>query len=429
MNQPYIQRRMLILADDLSGAADCAIPCAAAGLQTLVALGETAGSAPPTEVLALDADTRRLTPKDAADQTGALLRRLGQGGQIWFKKFDSTLRGNVGAELAAALAAQREWAPEAFALVAPAFPATGRQTRGGQQYLNNTPVEETEVWKREGIRGRAHMPTLAARAGLRAIHIPLDEVRAGQGGLSAALAQAGAAHDAVICDAETDADLRAIAEAGVALGSPVLWAGAAGLARYLPEAARLAHDVPSQEVLVPARGPVLFVVGSMSSVSHGQVTHLTAAGGLHTLLIPPHVLRAGEGDAEWSAALRALDEALSAGKDVVVQLGMEERVNVGEGLALCHALSRLVAPFAARIGGLVSTGGETARAVLVAFGAAVLRLRGEIEPGVPLSVTEGGASGPHGLPVITKAGAFGQPDTLLRCRAVLHQPSLLNSIF
>ncbi|MGE4481589.1 four-carbon acid sugar kinase family protein [Acidocella sp.] len=429
MNQSPIQMRMLIVADDLSGAADCAIPCVAAGLQTLVALGETAGSAPPTEVLALDADTRRLAPEDAAAHTGALLRRLGQAGQIWFKKFDSTLRGNVGAELAATLAAQREWAPDAFALVAPAFPATGRQTRGGRQYLNNVPVEETEVWKREGIQGRAHMPTLAVRAGLRATHVPLDVVRAGQMGLSAALAQAGAAHDAVVCDAETDADLRAIAKAGVALSRQVLWAGTAGLARYLPKTTRLGHDAPSREALAPARGPVLFVVGSMSGVSHGQVTHLTAAGGLQTLVIPPHVLRAGEGYAEWTAALRALDEALSAGQDVVVQLGMEEHVDVGEGLALCRALSWLVAPFAARIGGLVSTGGETARAVLMAFGAAGLRLRSEIEPGVALSVTEGGASGPHGLPVITKAGAFGHPDTLLRCRAVLHQPSLLNSIF
>ncbi len=53
----------------------------------------------------------------------------------------------------------------------------------------------------------------------------------------------------------------------------------------------------------------------------------------------------------------------------------------------------------------MSTGGETARAVLQAFGADGLRLVGEIEPGVPLSVTEGAAD----LPVVTKAGAFGRP--------------------
>ena len=73
-------------------------------------------------------------------------------------------------------------------------------------------------------------------------------------------------------------------------------------------------------------------------------------------------------------------------------------------------------PRPGRIGALVSAGGETARAVLLGFGATGLRLLGEIEPGVPLAVAEGSRP----LPVITKAGAFGRDDTLLRCRTVLH---------
>ena len=46
-----------------------------------------------------------------------------------------------------------------------------------------------------------------------------------------------------------------------------------------------------------------------------------------------------------------------------------------------------------------------------------LRLVGEIEPGVPLSI----AAGPRPLTVITKAGAFGNRDTLLHCHAMLLQ--------
>ena len=48
---------------------------------------------------------------------------------------------------------------------------------------------------------------------------------------------------------------------------------------------------------------------------------------------------------------------------------------------------------------------------------------------MPLSVTEGGATGPHGLAVITKAGAFGQPETMVRCRAVLRRPDLLHASY
>lgn len=115
-----------------------------------------------------------------------------------------------------------------------------------------------------------------------------------------------------------------------------------------------------------------------------------------------------------------LDAAIGSGRDVVALLGSEGTIALSEGLALCHALAQMVAPHAARIGALVSTGGETARAVLQAFGAGGLHLVGEVEPGVPLSLTEGALH----LPVITKAGAFGQPDTLIHCRAVLRAGTL-----
>jgi 4-hydroxythreonine-4-phosphate dehydrogenase len=107
-------------------------------------------------------------------------------------------------------------------------------------------------------------------------------------------------------------------------------------------------------------------------------------------------------------------------------LGSEDRIDLAEGLRLCHALARMVAPHAHRIGALVSTGGETARAVLQAFGHGGLHLVGEVQPGVPLSMTEG----PRHMPVVTKAGAFGTPDILIRCRAILRagtSPSALSS--
>ena len=94
----------------------------------------------------------------------------------------------------------------------------------------------------------------------------------------------------------------------------------------------------------------------------------------------------------------------------------QDAVDLGEGLLLCRSLAALVAPFAARIGALVSTGGETARAVLQAVGASGLRLIREVETGVPLSMIEGWQP----IPMITKAGAFGTRDTLHHCRAVLH---------
>jgi uncharacterized protein YgbK (DUF1537 family) len=58
------------------------------------------------------------------------------------------------------------------------------------------------------------------------------------------------------------------------------------------------------------------------------------------------------------------------------------------------------------------TGGETAYSVCRALGSAAIALAGELEPGVPVGVLLDGPYG--GLTVVTKAGGFGDPETLQR---------------
>jgi 4-hydroxythreonine-4-phosphate dehydrogenase len=85
----------------------------------------------------------------------------------------------------------------------------------------------------------------------------------------------------------------------------------------------------------------------------------------------------------------------------------------------------MVAKRIARVGGLVATGGETARALLTAAGLAGLRLGGEVETGVPWGLGFGTLARigdrKRVLPIVTKAGAFGDADTLVRCRQALKQ--------
>lgn len=420
-------RRMLIVADDLSGAADCAIACTAAGLDALVVLGGTSGDG--ADVLAVDANTRRLAPAAAARRTfEAFCDHVGAVTPILFKKLDSSLRGNIAAELRAGLEfAGSRGAGRALAIVAPAFPALGRTTRGGQQRISGVPVEATELWRREGIAGTAHVPTMIERAGLRTRYVDLPTVRDGDA-LRDALHGACIDHDAVVCDAETEADLAAIATAGITLGAQTLWAGAAGLARHLaagmtPRPSTDGAAGIDRSAIGPVNRPILFVVGSLSSVSRRQVEMLAAEGECRLVTVAPRVLRMGASAPGWAEARDRIGRQNMAGVDLIVMLGLEDRIDLAEGLALCSALAQLVAPFADQFGAVVSTGGETARAVMEALGTSALRLIGEVEAGVPLATIEQ-PSGPwHRLPIITKAGAFGQPDTLLRCRAALRAPA------
>jgi uncharacterized protein YgbK (DUF1537 family) len=404
--------RVLVMADDLSGAADCGLAFALAGLRAVVLLSPDAdASGLATDVLAVDADSRRLPAAAAACQQARLVRRYRAEGQLLYKKIDSTLRGNFAAEVAALIA------EAGLAIVAPAFPATGRVVRDGRVWVNGAPLEATEIWRRENLPGQADVVALLTRAGVRAALAPLALVRGEAGALRravAALAATGAT--AVVCDAASDDDLAAIARATLALAGPLFWVGSAGLARWLPAAAGLQGAASPPEAAAPARGPILAAVGSLSAVSREQARRLAEQPGVCALAVAAPALRAGPTHPEWQAVAAALDAALAQGTDVVLTMAMQAGLDLAEGEQLCQALGRLVVPSAHRLGGLLVTGGDTAHALLTALGANGLRLVREIEPGVVLSTVAGGRP----LAVVTKAGAFGTLDALVRSRQALH---------
>jgi D-threonate/D-erythronate kinase len=423
---------IVIVADDLTGAADCGIACTMEGLNTVVVFGDVARAAGiVADAIAFDADTRRVSPDVAAAATERAVRELCASGgvRILYKKIDSTLRGNFAVEIAAArravigLLTGSDPGVAPLAIVAPAFPATGRTTRNGRMFLNDAPLEASEVWRTEKIEGVAHIPAMLERAAdLRARSVELNIIRAGAQRLAAALDEHAAGKiETIVCDAETDDDLRVIAQAAAGRGQPTIFAGSAGLARHLPRAFNLisASSLKSEtakNVATPT-APLLFVVGSMSQISREQVRALAGEPGIRLVTIAPAALREGARSSDWCQAARLVSGALDGGEDVVLALSLDEGINLAESTLLSGALARFLLPLAPGFGGLFCTGGETARALLDAAGAAGIRLLGEVEPGVPL----GTAVGWRDLPVVTKAGAFGTERTLVHCRAALRQ--------
>jgi uncharacterized protein YgbK (DUF1537 family) len=94
---------MAIISDDLTGAADTGVQLVRAGYRTAVVFR---GSSPPNEdyldAVALDADSRPLPAGFAAKRVVEAARAV-RDAHVVYKKMDSTLRGPVAAELAAAL--------------------------------------------------------------------------------------------------------------------------------------------------------------------------------------------------------------------------------------------------------------------------------------------------------------------------------------
>jgi uncharacterized protein YgbK (DUF1537 family) len=318
--------------------------------------------------------------------------RAAREARIVYKKLDSTLRGNVAAELAAALGgARRE-----RVVVAPAFPAAGRTTVGGIQRVHGVPVDETEMANDPANPVReAHVPGLLAGAfssvgalGVEDLADP-DLVR-----------RALEDYECVVADAERDADLEALVRA-VPDPARVLWAGSAGLALALGSVYPGPCAGTAGVQRAPIR-PVLVVVGSLSGVAREQVRRLVEAFGAVDVPVD------GKESNAVHKAIGAARKALGGGTCAVVR-STEERVASSE--SVLWELAEVVALLSEEglFEGLVLTGGATAVGVARRLGAAGIRLEGEVEAGIPM----GALIGPRPYPMVTKAGGFGKPDTLV----------------
>ncbi|HEY3109647.1 MAG TPA: four-carbon acid sugar kinase family protein [Chloroflexota bacterium] len=381
------------MADDLTGAADTGVQFRRVGVPARVWLGRHAPDAFGATVY--DTDTRAAGPAAAAAAVERIATLLVPGERV-YKKVDSTMRGNVGAEVEALLRALRR----RLAVLAPAFPANGRTTVDGVQRVGGVPAHLTAVG-----RDPAHpmrWPTIAGalRAQSRLfIHlVGLEVVRGEFGPLAKRLADLSQQPSIVVADAETDDDLRAIAEAVAALGHECLPVGSAGLAAHLAAvwglgSAETGLGTPS----LKGSGPgILFVCGSTNPRTLEQVRRL-----------PGSPIDAADPDALEEAVSR-----LRAGEPAVLSSAVWPAGATAEQIAA--ALGGLVAGVAARArpDALLLTGGDTARAVLGALDGHGIELDDELLPGMPVGRIAGG--GLAGTRVITKAGGFGPPDALVR---------------
>src|SRR4029450_5932023 len=217
--------------------------------------------------------------------------------------------------------------------------------------------------------------------------------------------------EAGVCDAESDRDLGAIAATALAARVPLLWVGSAGLMRPLAAA------LSGPRAAAPAKPPVvqrslLFVVGSSSAVSRAQFERLVAEPGVAGVRVSPDELRGTAAGRRlqgplhsalaprWDAGVRVspaelrgtaaarrleahLDAALARGWDAALGVAGESPVTTVHDLSLVSALADIAGARLPGVGGLVATGGATARRLLETAGMLAIALGGEVDVGVP----------------------------------------------
>ncbi|MET0429893.1 MAG: four-carbon acid sugar kinase family protein [Microvirga sp.] len=357
------------MADDLTGALDATAPFAGVGLTTCVAIDPSrlpAAIATGAQVIAVSTGSRALDPQGAAAAVAAAVAAFDRiPVAIAFKKIDSRLKGHVAAEVQAALDGFRR----GIAIVSPAIPELGRTVRDGQ------------------VRGRGVEEGLSVAASLGPI---VERCR--------------------IPEVRDDDDAGLVADDVLAAPEAILAVGARGLADALARkltAPRVMDAGP--EVPFPLPRPILVGIGSRDPITLAQVDALRKRLGSMLLDAP---------DGEMGPHPHA------DGADVV-------GIVMGEGPARITP-SEAAARFARCVTGdirhrrprsLVLSGGDSAAAVMAALGIGLLRVIGEILPGLPVCRTlddrhdrhgRSDRSDRHDLTIVTKSGGFGAPDTLLQ---------------
>ena len=367
-----------IIADDLTGACDTG--CLFAGAGPVGVLAEPDLISTDRPVITVDTETRAL-PAEAAGagvraSAGRLRERLATGRV--FKKIDSTMRGSVGAELAALL-------EHGFvgALVCPAFPAQRRVVRHGRLLVDSVPVHESPVGRDPAFHAATSDMTGLLAGVSPVVRLGLEEVRAGREKVAHLLdLHRGTV---VAADAETDADLVGLAEAALTVPRTLI-AGSAGLGRALSRA--LGGGVPI--VPLPHGCAWLVVIGSLHPTSRAHVDGAAPS--------VPVVVVGSQGHTDSAAAVAAL----AAGRPAIVA-SVTTPVSREDILrSLAQTATEILEGAAPDL--LAVTGGDTAYALIRALGPRRFDLVGAPADGLALGrlVLRGGRE----ISLLTKAGGF-----------------------
>ena len=388
--------KLLIIADDFTGALDTGVQFASLGAKSLVVtdLPYDMKSSEGLDVLIYDAETRHTSPEKAYDTVKAATScAKNHNVPFVYKKTDSGLRGNIGAELAGAMDGL---GLDGMAFV-PAFPAMKRITRGGVHYIDGVPVSQSMFGKDpfEPVRHSAVKDIIAEQTDKSGIRV---------------------------YDAETDGDMMNIANQ-LGVEGLKLTAGCAGFGNVLARVLGFNGNPPK----LPDMPRRLFMIcGSVNPVTRSQMDYardngfryisLTAEQKLNpTWPGSPECVKAG---AEWLAEIGNVDAILDANNpdetaktdEYIRSHGMDidaVRVNISRSVA-AGGLAVIEAGLEAR---LMCVGGDTLLALMNAAGIHELVPLREVERGVVLtSFTHRGKE----YYIMTKSGGFGEKDLLVK---------------
>lgn len=372
--------KLALMADDFTGANDLGLQLMKYGVDVRSTLSVN-NEEDSFEIIS--SETRNANEKEAEKACRSIYEKLIKNGyNHFYKKIDSTLRGNVKSEAELLL----RYIPkgEKIAVVLP-FPKNGRTVVEGRHYVNGVALNETFF---------AKDPIKPIKSNLLKDYfdgelINLEMIRSGK--LIEFISRVTSPF--IIFDGERDSDLDLIADA----------LSKSGLDRHIIGSAAIMDSL--MKTWGYEKAPILIISGSCNSANMKQLENFLNDE-------KPSVL-------DYDIANNRLDGKVEKGRSIVLRsIRAEEEIE--ESLSKYKALEiremignkgiELIEKY--NIKKIVSCGGDISIELMKRLGIEAFDILYEIEPGIAY-----GKGGEYGI--ITKPGGFGSEKIYKKCFSFL----------
>lgn len=416
-----------IIADDLTGANDTALQFHLKGANTQILLSDEIEplNIKNTQTWAISTESRNVEPEVAFERvlktTKMLVNKINP--DYFYKKIDSTLRGNIAVEVLGILSVLDYDA----SIVVPAFPAETRTTVGGYHLMKGVPIERTEM-ARDPYSPicESHVPTL-----LKSQVLPQYQNLIGSLELKTIMKGAGPilqkinelvreGKKLIVADAVSTVDIEQIALAIKKSENKILPAGTAAFAQALGEF--WFADLDAEHIIKTfPRLPKFIVSGSATQITANQIEKLENSDEFDDVLVISLDLQTVL-DGVKDEFVNRIVSNLRFDNTVVVHTSKLIKEFDGFSEASLNAeltkanLASVITDFLAELTKrvlaekeaiLITLGGETSFKCCSAIGAYQLQLIDEVAPAIALTLDH------NAQWIVTKSGNLGGANTLI----------------
>ncbi len=409
---------LLIIADDLTGAIETGVQLRQQKISSRVLLSPDSAvdsilSDKQTTAVVINIESRHLLPEEAMKKVSHVLEIAIKSGIKWFyKKTDSTLRGNIGAELDAFLHGTNQHILPYIA----AHPKLKRFTREGYQYIGENLLHQTEfAWDPlEPITSSFIPGILKKQTGVEICVLNTAEIPD--------QSLPGCNDEKIIVfDCRSEADLKIIGKYVHENGWHKAMAGTAAMVALLPGLLQLSTTKSSYGDL---KGPLLLINGSLNDRSCQQVFY-ARENGIATFVFPQELLSVPdlESNPDFIQLIGKITRELKTGNDAIVNTSYFGK-RVGEHNFETNSGKDYFKSVSVKTGMLVSSilnkvavnllcvfGGDTLTGIMDLMGCDSIEPQSEILPGVALASVQSKFGKIH---LMSKPGGYGQEELILQ---------------